>query len=353
MTPAISAAMLIVFIKALGNFGVPAILGGEIYVLPTLIYFQVHGFFNLNAAAAIAIIDLIIAGMALWILALVNRKNRFVTVTGSARRTERIEGFNARFFGNLYVWILLVATLLPQAVVVWTSFSEHWAGTLLPTAYGMANYFRIYDGLLQPFANSAILAISATIITILVTLSAYALMRAAPAFRWAIESMILLPFVVSGVVTGVAFLVAFNAPPIILTGTAAILILAYVTRRIAFVFRTVSASLAQIDPRIEEASLICGAGIIGTIRRVTIPLVAPGILSGAIIVLVTLITEMSVTILLYSARWKTISIAIYERLLNDDLPAAAAIGTVTIVFTMILVYGAGKLAGRTMAEMFR
>jgi iron(III) transport system permease protein len=126
-----------------------------------------------------------------------------------------------------------------------------------------------------------------------------------------------------------------------------------VARRIAFVFRTVSASLTQIDPRIEEASTLCGAGAAHTLRRVTVPLVAPGILAGAIIVLVTLISEMSVTILLYSARWKTVAIAIYERLVDDDMPAAAAVGTITIVFTLVLVYLAGKAAGRTMADMFR
>ena len=82
VTPAIAAAAMIVFIKALGNFGVPAILGGEMYVLPTLIYFQVHGFFNLNAASAIALVNVAITLLAILILAWINRRRHFVTVTG-------------------------------------------------------------------------------------------------------------------------------------------------------------------------------------------------------------------------------------------------------------------------------
>ncbi len=354
MTPAIAAAAMIVFVKALGNFGVPAILGGEMYVLPTLIYFQIHGFFNLNGAAAIALVNVLVTVAAILVLAWINRRRRFVTVTGTTRRARRLESLGARIVANAYVWTLLFATLLPQMIVVWASFAERWAATLFPTAYGLVNYRNALVDLFQSIENSLLLAGGATAMTVIFgTLLAYTSVRRRFVGKWAIDMTVMMPFVLPGVVTGVAFLVTFNSGPIALTGTATILILAYFVRRIAYVFRSVSAAISQVDPRIEEASTVCGASWGMTMRRVIVPLVAPGILAGAIIVFATLISEMNVTILLYSARWKTIAVAIYERLLDDDLPIASAIGSVTIALTLLLVFAASKLIGRTMADMFK
>ena len=88
-------------------------------------------------------------------------------------------------------------------------------------------------------------------------------------------------------------------------------------------------------------------------RKVTVPLIAPGIMAGGILVFSTLITEISVTIMIYSVEWKTISIAIFEQLTNEDILGAATIGTVAIALTLMLVFTASKLIGRNMADMFR
>lgn len=354
MTPAVAAAAMIVFIKALGNFGVPAILGGEMYVLPTLIYFQVHGFFNLNGASAIALVNVLITAGAIFVLARINRRRRFVTVTATTRRAPLIASFGARLVGNAYVWSLLFLMLLPQIIVVWSSFAERWAGAPFPTGYGLVNYRAAFGSLFRSIENSLILAGAATLLTVFFgTLMSYASVRHKFVGKWALDLTVMIPFVLPGVVTAVAFLVTFNDKPLYLTGTAIILVLAYFVRRVAYVFRSVSASIAQVDPRIEEASAVCGATWGQTMRRVTIPLVAPGILAGAIIVFATLISEMNVTILLYSARWKTIAIAIYERLIGDEMPVASAIGAVTVMLTLILVFAASRLIGRSMADMFR
>jgi iron(III) transport system permease protein len=354
VTPAIAAAAMIVFIKALGNFGVPAVLGGEMYVLPTLMYFQVNGFFNLNAAAAIALVNVAITLVAILILAWLNRRRRFVTVTGVTRRMPRATSRGAKIFANVYVWALLFVALLPQAMVVWISFAERWAATLFPTQYGFGNYVTIWPTLRQVITNSVLLAGAATLLTVLFgTLTAYTSVRHKFRGKWALDLTIMLPFVLPGIITGVSFLLAFNSGPLAMTGTALILILAYFVRRVAYVFRTVSASISQVDPRIEEASTVCGASWGRTMGKITVPLVAPGVMAGAIIAFADLVSEMSVTVFLYSAQWKTIAIAIFERLVGDQLPAAAAIGTVTIVLVLALVFGAGKLVGRNVSDMFK
>ena len=184
-------------------------------------------------------------------------------------------------------------------------------------------------------------------------LAAYAVARERIAGKWTIDMTIMLPFVLPGIVTGVAYLTTFNSGLIVLTGTGTILVLAYFVRRIAYMYRAVAAAVGQIDEKIEEASTMCGATWGRTMRKVTVPLIAPGILAGGILVFSTLITEISVTIMIYSVEWKTISIAIFEQLTNEDILGAATIGAVAIGLTLILVFAASKLVGKNMADMFR
>jgi iron(III) transport system permease protein len=352
--PAVAAGAIIVFVKALGNFGVPAILGGNYFVLPTLIYFQVHGYFDLNSASAISLVNVILTIIALAALARVNRKGQFVTVTGGSRRSRQLTSTGAKLFGNVYVWMLLAVALLPQAVVIFSSFAEEWAATLFPVKYGFGNYAYVLSDVTAPIMNSILLAGGATIMcAVFGTLTAYTVVRKKFKGKWALDMTIMLPFVLPAVVTAVAFLTTFNDGPLVLTGTATILIMAYFIRRLAYMFRTVTAALAQVDSKMEEASMICGATWGATMRKVTMPLVVPGVLAGTILVFTTLLTDMNVTILLYSARWRTIAVAIFERLTGEEYLAASTIGSIAIIMILIMVFAASKLVGKSMAEMFR
>ena len=352
--PTICAGALIVLVKALGNFGVPAILGGEYYVLPTLIYYQIHGYFNLNAASAIAMMNVLITLVAILVLAYVNRKRRFVTVTSTARRSKQHTSLGAQIAANAYIWTLIILALLPQIVIVFTSFAERWGGTLFPTAYGFANYITAWEETRTPVVNSLLLSSAATVMCVVFgTIAAYTAVRKRFKGKWALDMTIMLPFVLPGIVTGVAYLTTFNSGMIVLTGTATILVLAYFVRRIAYMYRSVAAAVGQVDDKIEEASTMCGATWGRTMRKITVPLIAPGILAGAILVFSTLITEISVTIIIFSARWKTIAIAIFEFLTSDDVLEATTIGSIAIVITLVLVFTASKLIGKNMADMFR
>ena len=352
--PAVAAGMVVVFIKAIGDFGVPSILGGEFQVLPTLIYYQIHGFFNLNAAAAIAIVNVVLTIAALGALGWVNRRRSHATITGASRAAPRATGLGLRIAANLFCWAVLIAALLPQLVVFVASFVERWPGTLFPTVYGLSHYRSVATHLTQPIINSVVLSGTATLLCVVFgTITAYASTRDKIRAKWALDLTIMLPFVLPGLVVGVAYLTAFNDGWLVLTGTGTILVLAYFTRRVAFIFRSVAAAVGQVDRKIEEASTICGAGWGTTMRKITVPLIAPGILAGATLVFATLIAEISATVLLYAAPWKTIAIAIYEHVLGDELYKASALGTVAMVMTLVLVLGASKLAGRNMAELFR
>lgn len=351
--PAIAAGMLVVFIKSMGDFGVPSILGGEFQVLPTLIYYQINGFFNLNAATAIAVVNVLITVVALGALRYVNRRS-VATVSGSSRATPRSGGILVRVVANLYLWLALALALLPQAMVALYSFAERWGDTLLPSEYGFENYRKVAAEAVSTMTNSALLAAGATTICIVFgTVTAYSTARGKAVAKWAIDLAIMVPFVLPGIIVGVAYLTAFNDKPLILTGTAFILILAYFTRRVAFVFRSAIVSIGQIDPRIEEASIMCGASWFTTMRRVMAPLMTPALIAAGILVFATLIGEISATVLLYSANWKPISMAIYELVSGNELAKASALGTICNVATLLLVMAASRLAGRNMSDLFR
>ena len=352
--PSVAAGMLIVFIKAIGDFGVPSILGGEFQVLPTLIYYQIHGFHNLSAASAIAMVNVALTLAALWLLARINRRRAHATLTGTSRASARLTGLWARIWANAYTWALIFVAVLPQIAILFASFAEEWPGTLLPTRYGFSHYVSVAGYLTQPIYNSLVLSGAATAVCVVFgAVSAYAVVRNKIVGRWAVDAIIMLPFVLPGLVVGVAYLTAFNDGWLVLTGTGSIIVLAYFTRRVAFIFRSASSAIGRIDPKIEEASTICGAGWGTTMRRVTAPLIAPGVFAGAILVFATLIGEISATVLLYSARWKTVSISIYEFVLGGELYRASALGTVVTAMTLVLVLVASRLVGRNMADMFK
>lgn len=354
VAPSIASGALVVFIRALGNVGVPSVLGGDYYVLPTLILFQVEGFFNLNGAAAIAVVNVLLVLLFLLFVRRFSGKKRFVTLTGTTQRSKQNDSLGARIFANVYVWGLMGLALVPQGMVVFSSFAERWAGSLLPTKYGLGNYRLILGSVFEPILNSVWLAGVATLLALAFgTVTAYVSLRKRFPGKWLLDLTIMLPFVLPGIVTGVAYLTTFNSGPIVLTGTALLLVFGYFVRRLAYAFRSVSASIGQVDPQLEEASTICGASWGRTMRKVTLPLIAPGMLAGAILVFSTLIGELSVTIMLFSGKTKTVSIAIFEYLTSHRIAPASAMGTVVIVITLLLVFAASRLMGKSMAEMFR
>lgn len=352
--PSIFSGAMVVFVRALGNVGVPSVLGGDYYVLPTLILFQVEGYFNLNGAGAIAIVNVLLVMVFMFFVRRFTGRRRYVTLTSTTRGARKSTRLRDKVLGSAYVWLLLLVALLPQIFVIYSSFAERWAGTLFPTQYGLGNYRLVLRNVLQPIVNSLTLSGAATAMALAFGfITAYVSLRKRFSGRWLIDLTVMLPFVLPGIVTGVAYLTTFNSGWITLTGTGIILVFAYFVRRLAYAFRSISASIGQVDPALEEASTVAGATQGGTMRKVTIPLIAPGILAGGILVFSTLIGELSVTIMLFSGKWKTVSIAIFEYLTSYRTAPAAALGSIVIAATLLLVFLASRLLRRSMADLFR
>ncbi len=352
--PAIVAGALIVFMRSVGNFGVPAILGGNFYVLPTLIHFQVTGFFNLNAAAAIAMVNVVLVAFAILLSQYVTAKRSYITITSTTQAARVSSSKLLKWLGTVFCFGVIFFSLLPHLTVIFTSFTEGWAGTRYPTKFSFDNFRRIFEIALTPIRNSLFLATTATLIaSVIGTLLSYINVRKNLKARWILDLTVMLPFILPGIVVGVAILVGFSSGLLILSGTWMIMVVGFFIRRMPYIFRSTTASLTQIDVAVEEASTITGASWLTTFRKITLPLMAPGILAGAVISFATLMGELSTTVILFSARWKTISVAIVEYLFSATIGPAYALGTILIVLVLSAIFLANRILGRRMSQMFK
>jgi iron(III) transport system permease protein len=352
--PAIIAAALTVFIRAVGNFGVPALLGGNYYVLPTLIYFQVTGYFDLNAAGATSMVNVALVAAAIFLSQRLTARRSYVTISSRTQAARQSPSRLLKSLGFLFCALVVLLSLLPHLTVIFTSFTEGWAGTRYPTKFSLQNYTRIFEIARQPLLNSLLLATVATVVASIVgTLLAYISSRRGMRLRWLLDLTVMLPFILPGIIVGVAILVGFSSGLLVLSGTWLILVIGYFIRRMPYIFRSTTASLAQMDAAIEEASTITGAPWAMTFRRVTLPLMLPGILAGAVISFSTLMGELSTTVMLYSARWKTITVAIMEYLFSATIGPAYALGAILIFLVLAAISVANRIMGRTMSQMFR
>ncbi|GAB4112675.1 MAG: iron ABC transporter permease [Candidatus Caldatribacteriota bacterium] len=335
--PSLGAAAILVFIRSIGNFGIPAVLGGNQYVLPTLIHFRVHGFWDLNGASAIAIVSVSIVIIALLIQKKIVSAREYETISTATSEYKLHKHPLIKAMAIIYCTLILLISLAPQITIVIMSFFEKWTG-FLPAGFTLDNYKIIPQIASKTIKNSFYLAITASLFTALIgTLAAYITERRRPRGAMLIDFTIMTPFVLPGIVVSVALLSAFSSNPINISGTFLIIIISFIIRRTPYVFRSVVATLTQLDEALEESSTISGANWFYTFRRVTLPLILPGIISGTILTLATLLQELSTTILLYSAKTVTLPIQIYNEVAEGNFGIASSLSVLLLVSVFIMV----------------
>jgi len=151
---------------------------------------------------------------------------------------------------------------------------------------------------------------------------------------------VMAPYLVPGTVLAAGLIVAFNRPPLLLTGTGTILVLAYVIRKLPYAMKAAEAGLHQVHPSLEEAALAAGASPARAFRDVTLPLIRPSLVSGGTLTFLMSITELSATILLYGAAWTTMSVVIFQSALGlgGDFGLAASMAVAMMVSIYVPLY---------------
>jgi iron(III) transport system permease protein len=350
--PAILAGALLVFIEALENFGVPAVLAEDRPFLALDIFKLFAGEADSNPAAA-GVLSVLLVGCALAVL-LVQRRwlgsRRFAT---AARRPPPPipMPWPARVAASAFCWGVVLLSLLPFATVAVISLQQ-FRGPVMRWQLGLGNYAALLAGSSRPLVNTILLATLAALAAIVFGAPVgYVLARERSRLAAVLDGVAVIPFAVSGTVLGIGMVMAFNAGWLVLTGGWLILVLAYLVRKLPFTIRGASAIAQQLDPSLEEASVSLGVSPLRTFAVLTVPLMAQGLLGSLVLVWVTVASELSSTIVLYSSRWRTMTVLMYQQLEGTAPGEAAAAATLLILVTGVPLLLAWRLLRRNEAGL--
>jgi iron(III) transport system permease protein len=355
MRPGLANAFLISFIESIADFGNPILLGGNFGVLSTEIFFSVVGAqLDQGRAAALGIVLLGFALAAFFVQRRVLAGRMYTAVAGKGDSGLPIElpGSVLRAcYAVALPWALMTIVLYAMALA--GGFVENWGRDYTPTLKHYIKAFGIEwgpNGILWAGAawssfwtTLRLSAIAAPLTAILGILTAYLLTRQRFAGQTAFEFGTMLSFAIPGTVIGVSYILAFNVPPIEITGTAMILVACNVFRNMPVGVRAGMASMAQIDKSLDEASATLGARGLTTLRRVLMPLLKPAIVAALVYSFVRAMTTVSAVIFLVSAEYEWATTYIINRVVNGDYGVAIAYCSVLIVL-MLVVIGLIQLA---------
>ena len=335
--PTILAAALMVFMQAFADFGTPMVMGEGYQTFPVMIYnaYLGEGGADRNFAAALAVVAIIITAIIFLIQKWGTSKFKFSMNALHPVEKKECKGI-AGFFMHLYSYVLVAVAFLPQLYIIYLSFCNY-KGSIRQGGYGFANYEAAAKKLLgRSIKNTAVMGIIALVVIIVIAvLIAYLVVRRSSTLNNAIDTISMLPYIMPGAVVGLGLLLAFDKKPLALTGTFAIMVISFIMRRLPYTIRSATATLMQISLSIEEAAISLGASKMKTFIKITVPMMANGILSGAILSWVAIVTEMSSSIILYSNKSITLTMSTYLAILRGNDGMAAAFATILTVVTTI------------------
>ena len=344
--PSILAGCIMVFMTCLADFGTPMLLGEGYTVLPVLVYneYMSESATDPYMASALSVVIVACSMVMLALQKLVVEKKNYTMSTLRPPQETQLHGAK-RFLASFPVYLVIFFALLPQLVVVCQSFVERsFSGVV--QGVNLNNYRAILKRLGQNIFNTYAFSLVAIVfIVILGILISYVLVRKKGKAANVIDTLIMFPYVIPGSVLGIGLIVAFNRKPLILVGTAAIMIISYIVRKLPYTVRSGSAFLYQMDPSVEEASINLGVSPMKTFFTMTARMMLPGIMSGAVLSWITCINELSSSIMLYSGKTSTIAVAIYQevtRMSDGTAGALATILTVTTIISLLIVFRATK-----------
>lgn len=333
--PGIISGCLLVFIQSLEDFSNPATIGGEFSTLSIEVYQIITGSYDMQKGSVLALLLLLPAVAAYLFNKYWVGKKSFVTVTGKPTQARKLID-EPHIKWPLFVFCLLVAAviILLYGSVIYGSFIRTWGYdyTLTLDQYKKALAYG-WDSL----KNSMVLGlISALVGGLFGMVIAYITAKRSYYGKRFIEISSVLMFAVPGTVLGISYVLAFNTKPLILTGTATILVIVFTFRNMPVAIESGTTTLLQIDNSIEEASTILGADTGYSFRRITLPMLRNAFFSGIVYSFTKAITAVSAVIFLVSARWNLVTSKIYS--LFDQAKYSQAAAFVTMMVVILLVF---------------
>ena len=333
--PGIISGCLLVFIQSLEDFSNPATIGGEFSTLSIEVYQIITGSYDMQKGSVLALLLLLPAVTAYLFNKYWVSKKSFVTVTGKPTQARKLID-EAHIKWPLFAFCMVVAAviLLFYGTVIFGSFVRTWGYDYSLT---LDQYRKALAYGWDSLKNSMLLGlISAVIGGLLGMIIAYITAKRNYYGKRFIEVSSVLMFAVPGTVLGISYVLAFNTKPLVLTGTALILIIVFTFRNMPVAIESGTTTLLQIDNSIEEASTILGADTGYSFRRITLPMLRNAFFSGIVYSFTKAITAVSAVIFLVSARWNLVTSKIYS--LFDQAKYSQAAAFVTMLVLILLVF---------------
>ncbi len=334
--PTVLAGALLVFMRCFSDFGTPMLIGEGYRTFPITIYdaymSELGG--NNGFAASIAILAIIITLVIFIVQKVISERKAFTMNSINKIRPKEIHGLKNVLI-HIYSYVLISLSIAPQVYVIYTSFKKV-NGTVFTNGYSFDSYIIAFSKMGSAIRNTILIPITAlTFVLIIAVFIAYLVVRRKSKITAIIDTVSMVPYIIPGIVVGIALSSAFNRPPLVLTGSMTIMVIALIIRRLPYTIRSTVATLQQIPITVEEASLSLGASNIKTFWKITIPMMSAGIISGAILSWITMISELSSAILLYTGKTRTLTIEVYTQVLRGNYGVAAALATVLTLLTVI------------------
>ncbi|WP_296398673.1 iron ABC transporter permease [Reyranella sp.] len=348
--PGFANSFLLLFAASLADFATPLILAGNSFpVLPTQAYLQITGLFDFKGGAVLSLILLVPAAAVFLLQRYWVGRRTYVTVTGKVGQRSRTRAIAP------WVVALLTGACVAVAAVIAYFYALLLVASLV-VAFGANNSFTLHhyhviftEGLPAIRDTLIIAAIGMPLGGLYGVLVGYLIARRDFPGKQAMEIVAMINYALPGTIVGIAYLIAFNDPPVALTGGALVIVACYVFRYSPTGIRAAVAQLQQIDRSIEEASASLGAGVGQTFRRVTLPLIAPAFFAGLGVVFIRSMTAISATIFLVSINWMLITVRILENMTELALGPAAAFSVFVIVVVFVVVAGLSLVLARLRA----
>ncbi|KXB42715.1 ABC transporter permease [Amygdalobacter nucleatus] len=344
--PTILAGATIVFLRAFADYGTPRLIGEGYMTLPVIVYQEYVSETGANAffASAVAMVMIFIAAIVFGIQQYISNRKNYTMSTLNPPQPKQLKGI-ANILAHLYVYTVAFIAILPQIYIIFISF-RNTKGVMWAEGYSLNSYITVFTKSLFSITNTFKFGIIAIIVVVILgTLFAYLTVRKPGILSKILDTFIMFPYVIPGTIFGLLLLMSYNKGSIVLSGTATIIIISYIIRRMPYTVRSSAAILRQINPNIDEASASLGYGPMSTFFNITMQVMIPGIVSGAILSWITILNELSSTLMLYTGKTQTMTVTIFQEISRGGYGTAAALSTiltVTMIVSILLFFSLTK-----------
>ncbi|MGE8685833.1 MAG: ABC transporter permease [Achromobacter sp.] len=341
LLPAVLVNALVVFTLVVGNFALAMLLGSRVPLLSVMTYntFVSEMGGSPTLQSAMSVVSIAIVAIVLFFQKRVVERKVYTMTQGRAPAATRVRSWTALLYTS-GVGLVIFISLLPLIVVFIAAFTKTSGPVMQWGQWSIASMQRALHGAPEPILNSLKFASLATVLGVaFAVLASYLTIKKRSASTQVLDYIVVLPLTISGTVLGIALVQTFNTGWLVLAGTSGIMVLCYTVRRLPFAVRNASSVLFNIPESIEEASISLGVSPLMTFFKVVLPAMKASIISAAILMWLTTISELSASIVAYSGGLETMPIAIFRQVDGGRLGMASAYGAalVTVIVLPIIV----------------